>query len=101
MSAAGDINDDQKINVPLHCSVCEPDADQEDCVQCPIVVVEAETGWDYVGNQRDRGGKQRYSFRRSYTTAIGLTIRRPLPKCIDAEFVKQGLGASETGYKRA
>ena len=105
MSDVDVLNQDNKINVPLHSSVCEPDADQEECVQCPIVVVEAETGWDYVGwdyvgSQRDRGGKQRYSFRRSYTTAIGLAIRRPLPKCIDEEFVKQGLGASKTGYKR-
>ena len=101
MNDVSDINDDQKLNVPLHCATCEPDADATDCVQCPIAIIEQECGWDYRGNQNDSGGKQRYFFRRTYTMAIGLTIRRPLPSCIDQEFIQQGLGASQTGYKRA
>ena len=105
MNDVSDINDDQKLNVPLHCATCEPDADAADCVQCPIFIIEQECGWGYCGNQNDSGGKQRYFFRRTYTTAIGpwigLTIRRPLPSCIDQESTQQGLGASQTGYKRA
>ena len=106
MNDVSDTNDDQKLNVPLHYHfiaqlTCEPNADADDCVQCLIVIIEQECGWEYRGNQNDSGGKQRYFFRRMYTTAIGLTIRRHLPSCIDQEFIQQGLGASQTGYKRA
>jgi hypothetical protein len=101
MSGADVLNQGVKINKQLYCATCEPDADRDDQVPCPITIVEQECGWDYPGNQAHAGGKQRYFFRRTYTTAIGLEIRRPLPKCIDEEFVKQGLGASQTGYKRA
>ena len=101
MSAADVLIQGVKINQQLYCATCEPDAADEDQVACPITIVEQECGWDYPGNQAHAGRQQRYFFRRTYTTAIGLEIRRPLPKCIDAEFVRQGLGASETGYKRA
>ena len=87
MNDVSDINDDQKPNVRLHCATCEPDA-AADCVQCPIVTIKLECGWDYRGNQNDSGGKQRYFFRRTYTRAVGLTIRRPLPSCIDQEFIQ-------------
>jgi hypothetical protein len=97
--ASDGINSDDKVGVQLICSKCEADGHADDTIQCPIDVLENETGWDYRGNQNDSPGKQRYYFYRTLATAVELHIRRPYPPCLAAHFVEQGLGSSQKGFK--
>jgi hypothetical protein len=65
MSDDSVLNSDRKVNVQLVCQFCEPDGEEEDKVQCPDELIEAENGWLYPGNSTHSAAKKRFWFRKN------------------------------------